>query len=182
MYEKLLAVLLIFVTFTGCISNQAETIKGGDNPQEFEIRPTTWDNCVMSEDGNFTILILTNDTELINWSDTYITFDIWALTQTGATVNDYNTLYFSVKDYDTQLFKYKDEYQIRWELDDEQWLVQGSKTMPYTKKYNMSLVFDFNIYEIARTTQSHLTIRFANKEDSWSQEYEVNFVAVDISG
>ena len=177
--KKLLIPLILIIVLsllTGCI-NKAEVVF---DIQKYEIRPTTTGNCVLT-DKNFSLLVLRNGSELLGWNDTYITFEFWALPPVGATRKDYVTLYFTVEDFDTQIFKYNGAYQILWTLDDDMWYVKGSKTMPYTQKYNMTLEFDFNMYEIALMSDSSLTISFVNKENTWEESYNLNFYVVDLN-
>lgn len=176
--HKLLSLLIfLLMCFSGCVNLVVVPYS-----PTFIVTPTTTGNCAWDRGENFSILILTNGTELVNWSDTYITFNINANVPDGATKNDRITIYFEVTDYDTQIFKYNGAYQIKWSVaNDSFWYVKGSETFPYRRMINLSLEFDFNVYEIALITYSNLTINFHNKENTWNKQYRMKFVAVDIS-
>jgi len=177
--KKLIIILIIILSLlSGCVK-RAEVVS--DYVQTFEIRPTTTGNCIIN-DHNISLLVLRNGSELLGWNDTYLTFEFWALPPVGAKRTDFVTLFFYVEDYDTQLFKYNDDFQIIWSMNstDEMWYVQGSKTMPFLGKYNITLEFDFNMYEISLMGNSALTINFSNKEKSWIDSYNLRFHVVDL--
>jgi hypothetical protein len=179
MKKLIIPIILIIILslLTGCV-RKAEVVP---HVQTYEIRPTTTGNCVLTG-HNFSILVLRNGSELLGWNDTFITFEFWALPPIGATINDFVTLFFSVNSFDTQLFKYNGAYQIIWTLQDtdEMWYEKGSKTMPFTKSFNMSLEFDFNMYEIALMSDSSLTITFVNKENTWGETYYLSFHVINV--
>jgi hypothetical protein len=165
--------IMVVLMFSGCyeVINQAEGIK---QPQSFDIRVRTGSNY---KDNNFTILVRTNGTTIINGPDMTIFFDIKAVAPPGAKKDDYTSLFFSVDGFDTQIFMFNGAYQISWLIDNyTQFYVKGSKSMSYMRQYNFTLNFNFNVYELLRVTFSNTTINFHDEENLWSKQYNVIFV------
>jgi hypothetical protein len=173
---KAIPFILIIAFFSGCIS-PAIVI---ENPPQFDISISSSGSCY-TNDGNFTIALFRNGTTLLNWTTPQITFTVSPVVPVGSTTKDRTTIYFSVEEYDSQLIKFRDLPQIKWEVNSNRYLIEGSKTMYYTDKQDISLSFDFNLYELQRTSDSSMRIKFSNFDGSWSKYYNLNLTVIDLN-
>jgi hypothetical protein len=173
----ILLILLVSLSSSGCL--EVVNPKSPEEIQTFDILIKTSGSCFL-KDKNITVLVRVNGTELVGWTNPGISFIAKPTPKEGTTKDDYETLYFSAENFDTQLFKFNGAYQIKWLIDNRSlFYVSGSKTMSYMKDYNITLSFNFNIFELTKISTSNLTLSLRNKDNTWSDRYNVKFVVVN---
>lgn len=162
----LILVLVVTLFFCGCLEQKSISFS------TFEIVPKDDRNCKY-EEGVFSVTVLEQDDEIVDWSVPLLQFKIRPNLETSDyDAEDYCTIFFELIYDSPRIFQMSQGvYQVEWYTGQDTWKLRGSKQFSVMSELNLKLELNLNLNQVLEEGTTELTIRFYNKEEYWKQEY-----------
>jgi len=146
--------------------------------EEFEISVTPIQSITKS-DKNLTVVYTIEDNEITDYQDPIIDFKLTPIPPPGSKSTDDAYILYYGHDYDPRAFKDSvGIYQIRWTDDESTTLVNGNARIKMVDDYTVRLRLHLDPFELARLETSNLKITFHNKDNSWSETYNIKIITI----
>jgi hypothetical protein len=192
----LLTIPVIFL-LSGCTQFLPNTV--GDKPSSFNITPaevisSSYNPGTIFTNSNFTVPVVACSVSRVirncdntTWRDPRMSFRIEPIPGPGQGLNDYSTIYFSVKGYDRQIagktiIEFSgNEYQVVFRDSSYSWLISGYQRIKYGETSTLTLDLFVNpipfSYLLPGETQD-LTLTFSNSDNTWKATYLIRFIVI----